>query len=732
MNLLANPEILPSSSKLAGSSSPVGGLEVGDVVRILSERRQIVLGGALLGIIAAIAVSLLMTPLYRASALLELNSPATDVIADASGQHRTAAVNTQEMVQTQLGLLNSDSLARRIVEDLNLLSQPGFADQDGTREQKIARAVAVLHRNSMIEAVKGSALMRVSYSSPDRVLAARVANALAEGFIASSLERRYDSSSYARDFLRNQLASTKAALENSERQLNAYALESGIVRTPGQVINGTTTEGASISANDLAALNTALNDAHVRRVNAEQAYRNGAVGQNATAVAAATSSGALRQQRATLQAEYDDKAKLFKDDYPEMRQLESRIAALDRAIAGERSAGNNGAQSDLLAEYRAAEATEAQLASRVAALKRNVQSERGKSIEYNILQREVDTNRALYDALLQRYKEIGVAGGIGQSDVSIVDKADPPQAPYRPNMPLNAIIGLLLGAALGVGGAVIAHLLLDHIVSPADVRSRLGLPVLGVIPAEPDGRSLFEAIEDRKSDISEAYFSVRTALQFVGEHGTPRSLLLTSTRPGEGKSTSAYAIASSFARTGMNVLLIDADLRKPTFISHDESRRGLASLLGSDEPLASSIEKTKSPNLSLLPVGRFTGSAAELLGSPRLSRIAAEAITLFDLVVIDGPPVLGLADAPLLGAVAEKAIMVIQSGEARTANVLEMIKRLQASGTDLCGTILTKVRRNNPAFGYNYYSYNYGDSSGEVSSDPNRAIDINAGPRAGQ
>lgn len=730
MNTHFNDPVVGTDPTVAGHR-PRSGLEIDDLLRILSERRYIILGTALAGLVAAIAISLLMTPLFRATALLELNSPSTEVIQDARGE-RQSAVNSQEMLATQLGLLRSESLTRRVVEDLNLVSQPDFGGDAGTRAQRTDQAVKVVQKNSLIEGVKDSMLMQVSYISPDPTLAARVANAMASGYIASNLERRYDSSSYARDFLRKQLNATKTALEDSERQLNAYAIESGIIRTPGTIVNGVQSEGASIASGNLAALNTALNEATVRRINAEQAFRYGAGGSNSTATASAASTASLRQQRAALQSEYAEKAKLFKEDYPEMQQLGSRIAALDQAISAERSAGTSGRQADLAAEYRAAQSAEAQIASQVNALKGDVQSERSRSIQYNILQREVDTNRSLYDALLQRYKEIGVAGGIGQSNASLVDQAEVPQSPFRPNIPLNAVLGLMGGIALGIALAVMAHVLFDNIFNPADVRNKLGMRVLGVVPLEPEGRSLFEAIEDRKSDIAEAYYSVRTALQFSGADGPPKTLLVTSTRPGEGKSTSSYAIASSFARTGLRVLLVDADLRKPTFLSSQDNdqSKGLAWLLTSDDKLANYVETTRTDNLSLLPVGRFTGSAAELLGSPRFAAIAREATEQFDVVVFDGPPVLGLADAPLLGAVAEQTLIVVESRETRTANISEMIRRLQASGSNLIGVVLTKVRPDSSSYGYNYYSYAYGDVSGKTSSNTARTIDVNADANA--
>jgi capsular exopolysaccharide synthesis family protein len=688
----------------------VGGLELGDILRVLSERRRIIFGMAGLGLILGIVATLMMTPLYRASAMLEMNSEASQVIAGAArGTTTQSRGANQELLGTQVGLLRSEALARRVVQDLNLASDPAFGGDQGTREQRTDRATSILMANLAAEPVKGSLLIKVSYISSDASLAARVANGVVDGFISSGLERRYDSSSYARNFLSDQLQRTKVALEDSERKLNAYAIDSKLFRTPGGVIDGRTTEGATLAVVDLGQLNEALNVARVRRINAEQAYRGARV------EFAAEQAGGIANlvlQRAQLQSEYEQKARVFKPDYPAMLELKGKMDGLDSQIASEKIRTGNNRRAELRGEYEIARQAEAQLAARVAATKGDVQSERTRSIQYGILQREADTNRALYDALLQRYKEVGVDGRVGQSTMSIVDRAQVPQGAFSPSLPVNSAAGLLLGLGLGIGLAFAIHLLFDSIADPSDVRQKLHLPVLGVIPFDTEDRTLMEALADRKSDVSEAYYSVRTALKFSRPEGAPRTLLVTSTKPGEGKSTSAYAIASSMARLGSKVLLIDADLRKPTFVSSRDDGYGLAHLLGSDEPMKPFVESTQVENLSLLPVGRFVGSPAELLSSNRLPVIVAEASTTYDMVVIDGPPVTAL---------------VVESKASRTGDVAEMVRRLSEAGARLIGVILTKVAANGSGYGYQYYSYSYGSDGvgGRVSSEPGRALDLN-------
>jgi capsular exopolysaccharide synthesis family protein len=388
--------------------------------------------------------------------------------------------------------------------------------------------------------------------------------------------------------------------------------------------------------------------------------------------------------------------------------MRSRIDALDQQITRESSNLTNSKVATALADYRAAAASERQLQARVGQLKGDVLNLRGRSIQYNILQREVDTNRSLYDALLQRYKEIGVAGGIGSNQVSVVDRAEVPGGPYRPSLPLNLAIGLCLGLIGGVGGALAFEFVNDTITTPEDVREKLRLASLGVIPRKSGQLSLAEELRDQSSAVSEAYFSLRTSLQFATDSGAPKTLLITSTRPAEGKSSTTLALAQNFARLGNRVLLIDGDLRKPAFTTGAEPSEGLSRLLTNQDSLRMHVLKTQYENLWLVPCGPLPPNPAELLASPRLKALVMEAATNFDMVIVDGPPVLGLADAPLLGGACRGTLLVVESGKTRTPAAIDAVNRLNAAGSHIIGAVLTKYRNRLGHYGYNYEPYRYG------------------------
>lgn len=690
-------------------------LGLDQIRRAIVERRWLILACIALGVAIATAITLMMTPLYRASVLLELNPPEVEILDGSGAAIQQGGRNQLVFLETQYGLLESEALAQRVARQLNLASDPEFANQEASRENRLADATQKLRNGLTVVPETGSQLVRVYFTSDNPEKSARIVNAFAENFIKTNLERGVDASSFAREFLEEQLSTVQAELEASERALNAYAQQLGVVNSRSTGEDGQMVEGGSLEDASLVSLNAALANARVARITAEQRYRQAQQAGPNNAVVAGTS--ALRQERAKLQADYEQKLELFRPDYPEMQELQRRIAGLDRAIAAETQQLSGGDLNTLRAAYRSAQDAENQLEAQVNSLKGEVLAQRNDSIQSNILQREVDTNRALYDTLLQQYKEIGVTGGIGKSPVSLVDQARPPKNPFRPNIPLNLLAGLILGLIVGILLAIAFELVFDTVKLPDDVRQRLGLRLLGVVPQADEDEETIDALEDPKSSVSEAYASARTALQFIRDGGTPQVIALTSTRPAEGKSTSAYGLARSFSRIGKRTLLIDADMRRPTFESTGDKQAGLMRLLTSEDALSAHTQTSGHANLTLLPAGRGQGNAAELLASNRLEAIIAEARSAFDVVIIDGPPVIGLADSPLLASAADATVVIIESGGARIGAVSETINRLRSSRSDLAGVILTKFpAKLADSDYYYYYDYNYGKSGQRESS----------------
>jgi succinoglycan biosynthesis transport protein ExoP len=663
-----SPGVIPGGRSYSAANL----LDFQAFMRILHHWRWLILGATLVGLALGVVAALLTTPMYRAWVTLEANPPVVEVMDEQSRERAATNTSPWDFIATQVGLLSSRSVAERTAQELNLANNAQFVGTEGDASSRLDAAVGKISAGLSVKAPEEGQLIRFSYASDNPQLAAMVANGLADSFINSNLQRRYEASAYARKFLERQIAKTRADLERSERQLVAYAQAEGIINTSSGPNASSQTDTNSLQGESLVSLNKALADAVARRVAAEGAYRQASIGATSEVT---SSTQALRQQRATVEAEYQEKRTLMKPDHPDMISLRSRIDELDKQIARETSQVSSGRTNSLLAEYRAALAAERSLQARVSALKGSVLNLRGRSIRYNILQRDVDTNRSLYDALLQRYKEIGVAGGIGTTPVSIVDRAQVPGGPYKPNVLFNLLIGAGLGLLAGIGAAVGLEVLNDTVKTREDVRSKLGLACLGAVPKMRANDNFIEDLKNPASMVSEAYSAIVASLRFSTESGTPKTLLVTSTRSGEGKSSTALALAQNFARREKRVVLVDADLRKPAFKASTDDV-GLTKLLTNDEHIDGHVVETQHASLWLLPSGPVPPNPADLLSTPRIRSILAEASQKFDIVIIDGPPTLGLADSPLLAAAAGNVMFVIESGKTRTRAAIESLNRL--------------------------------------------------------
>ncbi|MFN3523705.1 MAG: GumC family protein [Phenylobacterium sp.] len=700
---------------------------------ILLKWRWVVAGCAVLGLAAGFLATLLTTPIYRASTTLQIDHEPAKIVAVESAQ-APDSYGSEEFYQTQYGLLKSRSLAERVVANLNLAYDEDFMDQAGSmtkdgdagaaaaaaprtaaeRKARAERAAGIVMSGLTVEPVQRSRLVKVSYDSPNPQIAAKIANAVADNFISQNLERRYEASSYARKFLEGRLNQIRERLEESERQLVAYAASNQLVTVaPDTTLTGEGAESAaparSLAETDLASINSALAQAISVRIQAEQRWRQAQLTPDMSLpeVQASSTVMNLQGQRATLAAEYQQNLRTYKPDYPTMVDLKARIDAIDRQIAAQAQA----IKGALRNQYEVALRQEQSLAGAVQQSKGEVLDQRSRSIQYNIIQREVDTNRSLYDGLLQRYKEIGVAGGIGTNNVAVVDRATVPGGAIKPQ-PLKNLVTFCAAGLLA--GALLAFLLEQFdlsIKTPDEIEKVLGLPLLGAIPVATRDVSSYRAIGDPKSVLSEAYYSVRTSLKFSTPNGVPHVLLITSAGPGEGKTTSALAVATTFARIGMRVLLIDGDLRDPSLhkILARDNGVGLSNLLAGGPELTPALQPTDQPNLTFLACGPLPPNPSELLGSEKMRNFLDAARDHFDLVVIDGPPVLGLADAPLLSSMVNGTAFVVEAGRTKREVAKGAIKRLRLVESHLVGVVLTKFDMKKAGYRYGHaYGYGYG------------------------
>jgi capsular exopolysaccharide synthesis family protein len=435
----------------------------------------------------------------------------------------------------------------------------------------------------------------------------------------------------------------------------------------------------------------------------------------------------LRQQRAALTADYQNKLSTFKPAYPDMQRLKAQIDQIDTEI---KSAANVIKQS-LKARYEAALQQEVLLKKKMDEAKRGVLDTRNKEIQYNILKREADTNRTLYEGLLQQYKDAGVAGAVGTNNVAVIDRAQLPGGPFKPDLRMNLLMALLFGLMAAVGAIALFEVIDDTFKSPEEIEEQLGLAVLGIIPYS--NGDIFSDATGSSTPLAEAFRSFRTALQFTTDQGAPKCLMVTSSQPGEGKSTTALALAANFAQLGMKVLLIDADLRNPT--QHRNLKRnngtGLANYLAGSAMAGSIFQETDFDGLYFMPSGPLPPNPAELLAGPKMMSLLSLATQKVDMVIIDSPPVMGLADAPLIASLTPAALLVV-ARDTRRGVVKAALKRLHFARAHLVGAVMNKCD-----FRSHYgYGYGYGYGSGHLALEyygygqKNKPAQVEHSPRA--
>lgn len=681
---------------------------------IVMKRRWLIATITGVVLLATLVLTLMSTPVYRATTVMQIDNEEQHIVQ--VGGIAAQSEYDPEFQETQYELLKSRTLAERVAQGLQLdpaelerLQRPGWLEPLqalARRARKDAGAgepgvrmrakTELVQRGLTVEPVRNSRLVRLHFDSPVPEFSARVANTLAESFIASGLERRFGASSYAKTYLEQQLKAVKARLEQSERQLVAYAQRENLVSTAA---------GQSLAGQNLADLNASLATVQEQRIRAQARWSQAQAANGAALPADMLSNSIIRtlqEQRAQLQGQYQQKLQVFKDDYPEMRQLRGQIAELDHQIAAEL----RNIRASVRAEYNAALSQERLLQRQLGALRADALDVDGRSIEHNIIKREVDTNRELYDGLLQRYKEVGVAGDVRSNNISIIDRAQVPTQRFKPRLSLNLALGLLLGLVLAGLATAALEYIDDSLKTPGDIEQRLRLAVLGIIP-KLSRQSPAEAFRDPRSAFSESYRSLRTALQFSTNNGIPRSLLFTSAVAGEGKTTSALTLARNLAELGKRVLLIDGDLRNPSLhkLLGIGGQTGLSSFLAGVAPLPEVILPTDDDLMSVIVAGPLPPNPAELLAGDRLVTLLRTVSQQFDQIVIDGPPVMGIADAPILAHVAEGTAMVVQAGKTRIATAQAAVKRLQVARAQIVGCLLTQYDAKAAGYGYHYEGY---------------------------
>lgn len=662
--------------------------------------------------------SVLATRYYKSAASVEIKQEAEKVLGtEADRESGVSKLDTDRFLQTQLDIIRSRATATAVGESLRLFRGNQFLESmrvntkiDGRgvlSEQEARREVVIktLQRNLTVDFTGDTRLAELGFSAPDPRLAAQIANSYAENFIRGNLARKLDSSTYALDFLRTQLTEAQARLERSEQDAVNYARLKRIVDASNAATSEKNAQPQSLVTAQLVQLNTALAQATAERIGAEQKWRQ-TVDLPLLTIPEVLTNQAIQgmvQKRTEAEAGYREQLSTRRDDYPSVVQARSSVASIQSQI-------NTVARSirgSIKNQYDVARAREQQLKRTLDGLKGDTLNEQNQSIQLSILRREAETNRAQYEALLKRFNELNAESGVQTNNLAVVDRAVVPTLPAWPKLPLNFALAVVMGSLLSAAFIIGRAQLFDAIRTPKDVTERLGLPLLGSVPLEAD---VVGQLRDSKSLVSEAFSSIRTSLSLASEHGVPRSLMITSAQQGEGKSSTCHALALSFARLGRRVLIVDVDLRRPNAhrLFEMDNKVGLSHYLSGQATLDNVIRTTATENVDLISAGDIPPNPTEQLSGTSFAPMLDLLLQRYELVLLDAAPILGLADAVVIGNHVEGTLFIVEAGRNTVRGARSAVDRLDQGRCNIVGAVLTKFDASSMGYGYGeYYGYQY-------------------------
>ncbi len=688
-----------------------------DYWRVLSRRRGTVVLGVVLAVFGAALYNTMVTPTYRATATVQIDREQHG-LTDIRRQTVAEPLEQPDYLETQYKILRSRTLAKRVIADLDIAGdeeltqdlEPGEAETwgDDLHPKILERFLERL----AVRPSKGTRLVDVSYESIDAELAPRVVNTLAESFVEYNLEARWQATEKASEWLQEQLATLERKLEESEAALQNYAARHSILFVE---------ERKDITTDKLAQLEEELTRAESDRVQkqsfamlAEDVVERGA---SLPGSLGSQTYQDLNAQLAELNRESSRLRVTFTEGYPSVRRVQGEIEQVEAALAAERQRILSSVQES----FEVSRKREELLSAAVEQQRSKVNRLSDDFIQYNILRRDAETNRELYEGLLQRLKEAGVSAGLRASNIAVLDPAERPEQPYRPRPLVNYGVGLALGMMFGVALAFVREHLDTALRTPEEVERLTGLVLLAVVPRsrakderkvivakpEPGAEEGALARWEPEEGLAEAYRTLRSSV-LLGWDESMRRILLTSSQPQEGKTTISLNLACSLAQLGRRVVLIDADMRRPDCERQLEVEpgKGLSEYLQGEAELDEAIRTTAVPGLSLLSSGASTRTAADLLYSPRLSIALRELGERYDHVVIDSPPSLGLSDARTIGRMVEGVVLVVsdktdRNGLARTKQTFD------EAGVRLLGFVMNRVSLHGPDYGHYGYGYYY-------------------------
>lgn len=714
-----------------------------DYLDVIFRRKWLIISFLALTFITTLILTLASPKIYKASTSIEV-MPQNQKVTKFEEVVGTE-IRAQEFYQTQVDLLQNNALIRRVVEKLDLANHPVIMQtlygdgksgivssikesvkdflsalisntEDQKKNSSLISEEAVkqqalfkfMEENLEVSPKRNSMLIGVSFTSPDRQLSQSVADAVVQEFVHWNMEKKLDASQLAREFLMKQIDRAKISLEKAEEDLNRFAKQAGIVSLDAKL---------NSVYRQLEELNSALAMAEADLIGKESVYKQAALEgpSSLPQVMENQAISGLKAEYARLRSEYEDLTVTFHDDYPTVKALKMKMNSIADRIRIEE-------QKVFLAienQYKTGLQNVKTMGARVEQQKKKAIDLNERATQYKIMAREVETNKGIYQSLLERTKEIESMVGVSSSNIHIIDKAMLPIMPFKPNVKLNLLLAIVVGVMGGLGLAFFLEYFTDTITNPDEISDRFHIPILGVVPLSKTNGFPVENIfvNDPGAPLSEALRSTKMSIQLSGTASQASSFVMTSTKPSEGKTTMAANLALAFAAAGERVILVDADMRKPRLHKFfqdpdDTSSPGLSKFLAGVSSKGLICQNGIS-NLCFIPAGPTPPNPVELLASDRFALLVQTLNRRFDRVIIDGPPYLGFADALVISRIMGGVVLVSSMGETTRDALLHFKKSVLNSQGKILGCIINKVNLGK-RFGYQsyykYYSY-YGDGS---------------------
>ena len=659
--------------------------------------RVILFGTMALCVLAGVIFILLSTPDYRATASVEVEDVPAGAAGSASAQRPPAPSDNEALMQTELEVLRSRSLAEDVARELALIGNRTLFDamkvrrpDQGSaslsqRQVETEAVIGLLRDNLKVELPGKSRVIRISFTSADPVLSARVANSYADSLIRADLKRGFESGVQARRFLLGELDGARRDLERAERDLAVYAARTG---ASDDASSARPANSAGASATRLAQLNAFRAQATAERIAAQKRWESARLSSVET-LPEVLNNGAMQQlmaQRAQARAEMVEQRQFRKAAHPEMREARARMEALD----DQAQVMANTIRASLKEQYDVAIHGEKQIEAEISDVERQTLAERGRGVQMSIMERTVDTYRLLHDSLLQRYRDMASQAGFQAGRIQPLDRAAVPSRPSSPRIGSTMLLASLGGLVLGLMLVGLRHVFDDAVTSADTLAERTNLPLLGTVPAT-------------ERPVVDTFVPIASSLLLASSAGLPRSILVTSAQEGEGKSSTVHALALALARLDRRVLVIDADMRRPRQRSlfGVTPERGISEVMTGQASADQVIVPSGVSGVSLLLSGAIPPNPAELLSTPALDALLAGVQEQYDTVLIDAPPILGQPDTLLLAAKTQTTVLVVEWGRNHHGGLRVAVDRLRRSGSAIVGAVLTK--QEGRTFEYDYH-----------------------------